>query len=389
MNLTGLDYFNLASNLSDKECMVQKSTREFVDNKILPIIGKHFEMGTFPFDLIPEFAEMGFFGINLPKEDGCGGMNNIIYGLVCQELERGDSGIRSFISVQNSLVMYPIHAYGSDTQKKKWLPLLASGKAIGCFGLTEPDHGSDPGSMKTRAIKTDGGYIINGTKMLITNGTCADIAVVWAKTVDDVVRGFLVEKGMKGFTAPEMQHKWSLRASITSELILQDVFVPEENMLPDVEGLEGPLSCLNQARYGIGWGAVGSAMAMYEASVKYAKERLQFNKPIAAFQLIQEKLVWMLTEITKGQLLAYHAGENKDAGTVTLQQISLAKRNNTWMARECAKLAREIHGANGISGEYPIMRHLMNVESVYTYEGTFDMHTLILGEDITGIPAFR
>jgi glutaryl-CoA dehydrogenase len=332
---------------------------------------------------------MGFFGINLPKEEGCGGMNNIIYGLVCQETERGDSGIRSFISVQSSLVMYPIHAFGSDSQKKKWLPLLAGGNSIGCFGLTEPDHGSDPGNMKTVAKKADGGYILNGAKMWITNGTNADIAVVWAKTEDGVVRGFLVEKGMEGFTAPEMKHKWSLRASITSELILQDVFVPEENILPGVGGLKGPLSCLSQARYGIGWGAVGCAMAVYEASVKYAKERIQFNKPIGSYQLVQEKLVWMLTEITKGQLLAFHVGKNKDEGTVTTQQISMVKRNNTWMARACAKLAREIHGANGISGEYPIMRHLMNMESVYTYEGTFDMHTLILGQDITGIPAFR
>ena len=389
MKLAGLDFFDLSSHLSDDECMVQKSTREFVDNEILPIIDEHFENGTFPDNLITKFVEMGFFGINLPKEDGCGGMNNIIYGLICQELERGDSGIRSFISVQNSLVMYPIHAYGSKTQKKKWLPLLASGESIGCFGLTEPDHGSDPGSMKTMAIKVDGGYILNGAKMWITNGTCADVSVVWAKTDDDVIRGFLVEQGMDGYTAQDMEHKWSLRASITSELILQDVFVPEENLLPEVQGLKGPLNCLNQARYGIGWGAVGSAMAMYEASVKYAKERLQFKKPIGSFQLVQDKLVWMLSEITKGQLLAFHAGKNKDAGTDTLQQISMVKRNNTWMARECSRLAREIHGANGISGEYPIMRHLMNIESVYTYEGTFDMHTLILGENITGISAFR
>ena len=389
MKLDGLDYLNLSSLLDENECIVQQSTREFVDKEIISIIDEHFEAGTFPDKLIPKIADMGFLGINLPKEEGCGGMNNIIYGLVCQETERGDSGIRSFISVQSSLVMYPIHAYGSDSQKKKWLPLLAGGNSIGCFGLTEPDHGSDPGNMKTVAKKADGGYILNGAKMWITNGTNADIAVVWAKTDDGVVRGFLVEKGMEGFTAPEMKHKWSLRASITSELILQDVFVPEENILPGVGGLKGPLSCLSQARYGIGWGAVGCAMAVYEASVKYAKERIQFNKPIGSYQLVQEKLVWMLTEITKGQLLAFHVGKNKDEGTVTTQQISMVKRNNTWMARECAKLAREIHGANGISGEYPIMRHLMNMESVYTYEGTFDMHTLILGQDITGIPAFR
>ena len=389
MKLDGFDYLNLSSHLDDNECMVQQSTREFVDKEIIPIIDEHFEIGIFPEALIPKIADMGFFGINLPKEEGCGGMNNIIYGLVCQEIERGDSGIRSFISVQSSLVMYPIYAFGSDTQKEKWLPLLAGGKAIGCFGLTEPDHGSDPGSMKTVAKKTAGGYILNGSKMWITNGTNADIAVIWAKTDDGIVHGFLVEKEMEGFTAPEMKHKWSLRASITSELILQDVFVPDENFLPGVEGLKGPLSCLSQARYGIGWGALGCAIAVYEASVKYAKERIQFNKPIGSYQLIQEKLVWMLTEITKGQLLALHVGKNKDEGTVTAQQISMLKRNNTWMARECTKLAREIHGANGISGEYPIMRHLMNMESVYTYEGTFDMHTLILGQDITGISAFK
>ena len=389
MKLTGLDYFNLSNHLSDNECMVQQTTREFVDKEISPIIEEHFERGEFPNDLIPKIAKMGFLGINLPKEDGCGGMNNIIYGLVCQEIERGDSGIRSFISVQNSLVMYPIHTYGSESQKKKWLPSLANGDSIGCFGLTEPDHGSDPGSIKTSATKVDGGYILNGAKMWITNGTNADLSVIWAKTEDNIIRGFLVEKEMDGFSAPKMKHKWSLRASITSEIILQDVFVPEENLLSGVEGLRGPLSCLNQARYGIGWGTVGSAMAVYEASVKYAKERLQFDKPIGSFQLVQEKLVWMLTEITKAQLLAFHAGKNKDAGISTIHQISMLKRNNSWVARECAKLAREIHGANGISGEYPIMRHLMNIESVFTYEGTFDMHTLILGEDITGISAFR
>ena len=389
MKLDGLDYLDLSSHLTENEIMVQQSTREFVNKEILPIIDKHFENGTFPDNLTSKIADMGFFGINLPREDGYGGMSNIIYGLVCQEIERGDSGIRSFISVQNSLVMFPIHAFGSDGQKQKWLPLLANGESIGSLGLTEPDHGSDPGSMDTKAVKGDGGYILNGAKMWITNGSIADVSIVWAKTKDEVVRGFLVEKGMEGFTAPEMKHKWSLRASITSELIFQDVYVPEENLLPGVEGLKGPLACLSQARYGIGWGAVGSAMAVYEASVKYAKDRKQFGKPIGSFQLVQEKLVWMLTEITKGQLLAYHTGKTKDAGTVTSQQISMLKRNNTWMARECAKLAREIHGANGISGEYPIMRHIMNMESVYTYEGTFDMHTLILGEDITGIPSFR
>ena len=388
MNLSCLDYLEISKHFSENELMIQKSTREFVDNEIIPIIEKHFENGTFPKHLIEQFSKMGFLGINIPKEFG-GGMNNIIYGLVCQEIERGDSGLRSFISVQNSLVMYPIFAFGNDEQKKKWLPLLASGENIGCFGLTEPDHGSDPGNMKTMAKKVDDGYLLNGSKMWITNGSYADIAIVWAKTDEDVIKGFIVEKGMVGYDAPEMKHKWSLRASLTSELTFQDVFIPEKNLLPDVEGLKGPLSCLNQARYGIGWGALGSAMAVYEASVKYAKERIQFDRPIGSFQLVQEKLAWMLTEITKGQLLALEVGKNKDLNLVTPQQISMLKRNNTWVARESAKLSREIHGANGISGEYPIMRHLMNIESVYTYEGTYDMHTLILGEDITGISAFR
>ena len=388
MKLNGLDYLDIYNNLEENEVMVQKSTRDFVDKSILPIIEQHFEDGTFPSELITQLAQMGFLGINLPKKDGCSGLNNIIYGLVCQEIERGDSAIRSFISVQNSLVMYPISSFGSKKQKEDFLPQLVTGDLIGCFGLTEPDHGSDPSGMKTRAKKVDDGYILNGSKMWITNGSIADIAIIWAKT-DNNMLGFIVEKGMDGFKSVEMKHKWSLRASDTSELILEDVFVPNENVLPNIEGLKGPLSCLNQARYGIGWGAIGSAMAVYEASIKYTNERLQFNKPIASFQLIQDKLVWMLTEITKGQLLALQVGKCKDAGTVTAQQISLVKRNNTWVARECAKLAREIHGANGISGEYPIMRHLMNIESVYTYEGTYDMHTLILGHDITGISAFR
>jgi len=389
MKLHGLDYLNLASHLSDNECLVQQSTRKFVDKEIIPIIDDHFENATFPEHLIPKMAEMGLLDITLYNNNQLRNKYNIIYGLICQEIERGDSGIRSFISVQNALVIYPIQRYGSDLQKQKWLHALKNGQYIGCFGLTEADHGSDPANIKTKANKTDGGYILNGSKMWITNGTLADVAVVWAKTNNNVIRGFLVEKGMKGFASNDIKHKWSLRASITSELSFQDVYIPNENMLPDIKGLAGPLSCLNQARYGIGWGAVGSAIALYEASLQYAKERIQFDKPIGSFQLVQEKLAWMLTEITKGQLLAYHVGKNKDAGTVTPQQISLLKRNNTWMARECAKLAREIHGANGISGEYPIMRHLMNIESVYTYEGTFDMHTLILGEDITGISAFR
>lgn len=389
MKLKGLDYLDVSSNFSDDEIMIQHSVRDFVDKEVTPIIDEHFKNATFPNELIPQFADMNLLGVNLPEEYGCGGMSHVAYGLVCQELERCDSGIRSFVSVQGSLVMFPIYAYGNEEQRKKWLPKLAAGDAIGCFGLTEPDYGSNPGGMVTTAKKTDGGYILNGAKMWITNGTVADVAVVWAKTDDGVVRGFLVEKGMEGFSAPVMKNKWSLRASVTSELIFDNVFIPEENLLPNVKGMKGPLGCLTQARYGIGWGAIGAAMAMYEASVKYAKERIQFDKPIASFQLVQEKLVWMLTEITKGQMMNLQVGRLKDSGDMKFQQVSMIKRNNVWVARECCKLARDIHGGNGISGEYPVMRHLMNIESVYTYEGTHDMHTLILGNDITGIPAFE
>ena len=389
MKLKGLDYLDVSSNFSDDEIMIQHSVRDFVDKEVTPVIDEHFKNATFPNELIPQFADMNLLGVNLPEEYGCGGMSHVAYGLVCQELERCDSGIRSFVSVQGSLVMFPIYAYGNEDQRKKWLPKLASGEAIGCFGLTEPDYGSNPGGMVTNAKKTDGGYILNGAKMWITNGTVADVAVVWAKTEDGVVRGFLVEKGMKGFSAPMMKNKWSLRASVTSELIFDNVFIPEENLLPNVKGMKGPLGCLTQARYGIGWGSIGAAMAMYEASLKYAKERIQFDKPIASFQLVQEKLVWMLSEITKGQMMNLQVGRLKDSGDMKFQQVSMIKRNNVWVARECCKLARDIHGGNGISGEYPVMRHLMNIESVYTYEGTHDMHTLILGNDITGIPAFE
>ncbi|MBC8213639.1 MAG: acyl-CoA dehydrogenase family protein [Candidatus Marinimicrobia bacterium] len=388
IKLKGLDYLNIASEFSDDEILVQHTARNFVENEILQIIEKHFEEGTFPIHLVQQFADLGFLGVNIPEEFGGAGLSNLAYGLVCQELEKGDSGIRSFVSVQGSLVMYPIFKYGNKNQKEKWIPLLANSKIIGCFGLTEPDFGSNPAGLTTRAQKVSGGYILNGTKMWITNGSIADIAIVWAKTDDDVIRGFIVEKEFEGFSAPEMKNKWSLRASVTSELVLDNVFVPEENLLPNIEGVKGPLGCLSQARFGIAFGSIGSAMAVYEASLKYARERIQFDKPIASFQLVQEKLVWMLNEITKGQLLALQVGKNKDNGTATFQQISMAKRNNVWVARECAKLAREIHGANGISSEYPIMRHLMNIESVYTYEGTHDMHTLILGQDVTGIQAF-
>ena len=304
MKLLGLDYLDISNHFSEDEMMVQHTTREFVDNEIIPIIEEHFENATFPNDLIGKFAEMGFFGMNLPEKYNCAGMSNIAYGLVCQELERGDSGIRSFVSVQGALVMYPIFAYGNEEQRKYWLPKLASGEKIGCFGLTEPNFGSNPGGMTTTAKKVKDGYILNGAKMWITNGTIADISIVWAKDEDGVVRGFIVENDSEGFSAPEMKHKWSLRASVTSELILEDVFVPEANLLPNVKGLRGPLGCLNQARYGIGWGGTGSAMAVYEASVEYAKDRIQFDKPIGSYQMIQDKLAWMLNEITKAQLLA-------------------------------------------------------------------------------------
>lgn len=389
MKLKGLDYLGISGHFSDEEIMVQHNTREFVEKEVMPVIEEHYKNATFPHHLIPKFAEMGFLGINAPTKYGGGGMSNVTYGLVCQELERCDSGIRSFVSVQGSLVIYPISAYGSEEQKLKWLPKLTSGKAIGCFGLTEADYGSNPAGMQTNAKKVDGGYLINGSKMWITNGSIADIAIVWAKTEDGIVRGFIVEKDMEGFSAPLMKNKWSLRASVTSELVFDNVFVPDENLLPNVEGLKGPLGCLTQARYGIGWGTIGAAMSVYEASLKYAKERIQFDKPIASYQLVQQKLVWMLNEITKGQIIALQVGKNKDNQTLKFQQVSLIKRNNVWVARECCKLARDIHGGNGVSGEYPIMRHLMNIESVYTYEGTHDMHTLILGNDITGIPSFE
>lgn len=386
MAIHGCDYYGVYDLLSPEEKLVQESVADFVDNEVLPIIEKHYQAGTFPMHLAQKMAELGVFGITLPQEYGCAGANNVCYGLAMQELERGDSAVRSFASVQSSLVMYPIYMYGSEEIRKKWLPKLASVEAIGCFGLTEPDFGSNPSGMITNAVKTDGGYLLNGAKMWITNGTLADVAVVWAK-FEGKVRGFLVEKGMKGFTAPEMKGKHSLRASVTSELVFQDVEVPEENVL-NVEGLRGPLSCLTQARYGISWGAIGAAQACYESSLNYAKSRIQFDKPIASFQLVQEKLVFMLSEITKAQLLCYHLGRMKDAGTMRPQQVSMAKRNNVDIAIQIARIARDLHGANGILDEYPIMRHANNLESVRTYEGTHDIHTLILGADITGIQAF-
>ncbi len=386
------DFYDISSLLTDEQRMIRDTVRDFVVAEVLPIIEEHNQAMTFPMDLIPKIGALGLLGPTLPEKYGCAGLDSIAYGLINQELERGDSSIRSFSSVQSSLVMYPIYAYGSEDQRMKWLPKLATGEYIGCFGLTEPDHGSDPGGMVTMAKKVDGGYILNGAKMWITNGTISDVAVVWAKVDSDdskSIRGFLVEKGMKGFTAPEMKGKYSLRASVTSELVFQDVFIPEANMLPNVQGLKGPLGCLTQARYGISWGAVGAAMACYESSVEYAKSRIQFGKPIARFQLVQQKLAEMLTEITKAQLLCLRLGQLKNEGKMKPAQVSLAKRNNVAMALDIARVARDIHGANGILGEYPIMRHMANLESVKTYEGTHDIHTLVLGQEITGIAAYE
>lgn len=389
MTVRGLDYANISILLTDEEMLVQHAARDFVEAEVLPVITEHHRQATFPHELVSEMAALGYLGSNLPAQYGCAGLNNVAYGLLSQELERGDSAVRSFVSVQTSLAMYPIYVFGSEEQKRKWLPAMARGEIIGCFGLTEPDVGSNPRAIKTRATKTEGGWRLSGTKMWITNGSIADIAIVWAKDDEDIIRGFIIEKGWDGFSTTDMHGKFSLRASVTSELIFDQVHVPDESRLPKAEGLAGPLQCLNQARYGITWGSIGAAMACYEAALKYAGERIQFGKPIASFQLTQEKLVWMLSEITKAQLLALQLGRLKDQDLLRHQQVSLGKRNNVWMARECARLSREIHGANGIVDEYPIMRHLMNLESVYTYEGTHEMHTLILGEDITGISAFE
>ena len=389
MKLSCMDFLGISEHFTEEEMMVQKMASEFVSKEVMPIIEENYKKGTFPKELIGKISKQGFLGCNLPTEYGCGGMSSTAYGLICQELERADSGVRSFVSVQGSLVMYPIYTYGSEEQRKKWLPKMAKGEVIGCFGLTEPNFGSNPSGMLTNAKKVDGGYVLNGSKMWITNGSIADVAVVWAKDETGVVKGFLVEKEFDGFSSPIMEGKWSLRASITSELVLENVFVPEENLLPNVEGLKGPLGCLNQARFGIGWGAIGAAMNLYEVALNYSKDRKQFGKPIAGFQLIQEKLVWMFNEITKGQLIAMQVGRNKDNKTLKHPQVSLIKRNNVWVARECAKLAREILGANGVTSDYPIMRHMMNIESVYTYEGTHEMHTLILGHEITGLQAFK
>ncbi len=383
----GPDYYHIDSSLSEDELLVRGTVREFVENEVLPIIDKHNRAGTFPVHLVKPMAELGLFGPTLPAKYGCAELNNVAYGLMMQELERGDSGIRSFASVQSSLVMYPIFTFGSDEQREFWLPKLAKGEKIGCFGLTEPDYGSNPGGMITHAERTGEGYLLNGAKMWITNGTIADVAVVWAK-LNGEIKGFLVEKGTRGFSAPEMKGKHSLRASVTSELVFQDCLIPEANILPGTGGLKSPLTCLSQARYGIAWGALGAAMACYDAALQYAKSRIQFDRPIASFQLIQEKLVSMVTEITKGQLLCLQLGRLKDQNKARFTQISMAKRNNVYHALEIARNAREILGANGILDEYPVMRHAANLEAVKTYEGTHEMHTLIVGEDITGIPSY-
>lgn len=385
---TGLDYLHLSEFLTDDERMIRDTVRQFVNDEVIPIIDDHYLAGTFPSKMVKQMGDMGFLGAVLPEKYGGSELSDIAYGLICQEMERGDSGIRSFVSVQSSLVMYPIFQFGSEEHKMKWLPKLASGEAIGCFGLTEPDFGSNPAGMRTRAKRDGNSFILNGAKMWITNGSVADVAVVWAKNDDGIVKGYLVEKGTPGFSAPEIKKKHSLRASVTSELVFEDCRIPIENELPGVSGLKGPLMCLSTARLGIAWGAIGSAMAVYECALNYTKSRIQFDKPIASFQLVQEKLVWMLNEITKAQLMAMRVSQLKQSGKLTPQMISMAKRNNVWMALECARIARDMLGANGITAEYPIMRHMNNLESVKTYEGTHDIHTLILGQEITGIAAF-
>jgi glutaryl-CoA dehydrogenase len=384
------DFLSLDAGLSEDELLVRRTARDFVEDNIIPIIEGCFRDGRFPRELVPRMGKLGFFGANL-EGYGCAGMSNVEYGLVTQELERGDSGLRSFVSVQSALVMYPIYTFGSEEQKNTWLPALATGEKLGCFGLTEPGFGSNPGGMTTTARKSGGEYILNGEKMWITSGSIADVAVIWAKAEDEenTVRGFLVETDRPGFRAPEVHGKWSLRASVTSGLVLEDVHIPAANLLPGTGGLKSPLMCLNQARYGISWGVIGAAMACYDTALQYAKARKQFHgQPIASHQLIQEKLVWMASEISKAQLLSLHVGRLKDAGKVGHQHISMAKRNNVWMALETARMARDILGANGITEDYPIMRHMMNLESVKTYEGTHDIHGLILGQHLTGIAAY-
>ena len=386
----GVDFLEFDSLLTDDERLVRDTARKFIEDNLIPIIEECNRAGRFPRELVKPMAELGFFGASL-KGYGCAGMSNVEYGLVMQEMERGDSGVRSFVSVQSALVMYPIYAFGSEDQKKAWLPALQSGEKLGCFGLTEPDFGSNPGGMRTRARRVGKEYVLNGEKMWITSGSIADVAVIWAKVEDEnnTIRGFLVETDRPGFRAEDIHGKWSLRASVTSSLSMQDVHVPECNLMPKTDGLKSPLMCLNQARYGIAWGAVGAAMACYDCALQYSLFRKQFREqPIASHQLVQEKLAWMISEITKGQLLVLQVGRLKDKDRAGFQHISMAKRNNVWMALECARLSRDILGANGVADEYPIFRHMANLESVKTYEGTHDIHTLIIGQSVTGIEAF-
>jgi glutaryl-CoA dehydrogenase len=382
-----VDYYQLSELLTEEEKLVQKTARQFVDERFMPIITEYHQKAEFPVDVIKQLGNLGFLGSTLPEEAGGAGLNNLAYGLIMQELERGDSGLRSFCSVQGGLVIYPIYAFGSQEQKLKWLPPLIAGEKIGCFGLTEPDFGSNPSGMKTTAKKTSNGFVINGSKMWITNGSLADIAVVWAK-LDNTIRGFLVEKNTPGFQAKTIKGKFSLRASDTAELVFDECEIPEENILPGTAGLKSPLKCLNQARYSIAWGSVGAAMACYDTVLKYAQSRTQFDRPIAGYQLTQEKLVHMVTEITKAQLVNYQLARLKDNGTLKPTQVSLAKRNNVAQSLEIARMARGILGANGILDEYPVIRHMLNLETVYTYEGTHEIHTLIIGEDITGIGSY-
>ena len=390
LKFRGVDFLEFDSLLTEDELMVRNTARQFVEDNVIPIIEECSREGRFPRELVAPMGELGFFGATI-EGYGCAGMGNVEYGLVMQEMERGDSGLRSFVSVQGGLVMYPIYTFGSEEQKQRWLPAMAKGEKLGCFGLTEPDAGSNPDAMRTRAVSSGDDYVLNGEKMWITSGSIADVAVVWAKSEEHggQVRGFLVETDRPGFVAKDVHGKWSLRASVTSSLSLQDVRIPRENLLAKTSGLKSALMCLNQARFGIAWGAIGAAMACYDTALQYSKFRKQFHdQPIASHQLVQEKLVWMITEISKAQLLALQVGRLKDKAQVKHFQISMAKRNNVWMALECARMARDILGANGIADEYPVFRHMANLESVKTYEGTHDVHTLIIGTAITGIDAF-
>jgi glutaryl-CoA dehydrogenase len=385
---TALDYFELDELLSEEHKIIRSSIREWVNKSVKPIIEDYAQRAKFPLHLFKEMGELGAFGPYLPEQYGCAGLDQMAYGLIMQELERGDSGIRSAASVQSSLVMYPIYTFGSEEQRQHYLPRLAKGELIGCFGLTEPNHGSNPGGMETRLRDAGDHVILNGAKMWITNSAIADIAVVWAKDEQGIIQGLIVEKGMKGFTAPETHGKWSLRASITGELVFDEVKVPKANLLPNIKGLKGPMMCLNSARYGIAWGAVGAALDCYDAALRYSLERKQFNKPLAAFQLQQKKLAEAATEITKAQLMAWRLGMLRNDDKATPGQISMAKRNNVAMALNVAHETRQILGAMGITGDFPMMRHMMNLESVITYEGTHDIHLLITGNDLTGISAF-